>query len=77
MWSTTLAGQVGVDVKGTDMAKDSDRLTGPVEGEKTIAGGEDGGGLTTDGKGGYVTGQGTGPVVDGGSTDETGGGSTA
>ena len=59
------------------MAKDDNRLTDPVGGEETTAGGQDDGGLTTDGKGGYVTGQGTDPVVDGGSVDGSGTGSTA
>lgn len=59
------------------MTKDSNRLTDPVEGEEAYVGGEDDGGLGTDGKGGYVTGQGTAPGIgtDAGSTDEAGGSS--
>lgn len=58
------------------MAKDSTRVTPPRIDEEPLGGGEDGG-ATTDGKGGYMTGQGGGSGADAASTEGTGSGSSA
>ena len=51
------------------MAKDSDRVLEPTDGEEPLVETSEDGGLTTDGRGGYLEGQG------GGTTAGTGDGS--
>ncbi len=50
------------------MAKDTQGQIVPTDDKTTTV---DDGGMTPDGKGGYITGQGVTPVVDETSTDET------